>query len=167
MGSYSIKDVNLVNMIDKATKDLQELKGRQFVGRRVLATKISAANGRVQAEIYNGLSGFDAAGNPTFSPQGRAIYRRVTFTALTQTNPYGRLTMKFFNPDGTQIVNKGFGGDYPKVFYFNIIVGYIGDSKLTWNVDIRGPLSPGFSAEFTVAATDEGTVESAPTSSQG
>lgn len=160
MGSYSIKDVSLVNIIDRAEKDLQELKGRQFVGRRVLATKLSTAQGRVISVDYYGVPA--SAG-----VVGSAIYRKVTFTALNQKNPYGRLIIKLFNPDGSPIVNVGYGGDFPKVFYFNTIVGYVDDGKLSWNVDIRGPANPKFYAEFSVAATDEGTVDSAPTVAGG
>lgn len=161
MGSYSIKDVSLVNIIDKAEKDLQELKGRQFVGRRVLATKLSKASTRVSSTEYSapGL----VNGQPGMIPVGQSIYRRVTFTADNQLNPWGRLILQFYDAANNRKINP----DDPRIYYFTFYVKPVDSKQLEWNVDIRGPLTPAFYCDFIVAATDSGTVESVPTNSGG
>lgn len=153
MGSYSIKDVSLVNILDRAEQDLQQLKSTQYVGRVVLATKLSFENRLWESQDVNG------AGSST--PVSSDVYRTVTFQAESQTNPYGRLLINFFDFNKQPITSDAASpADGPKLLYYNYIVTQVADGKLQWNVQIRGPVTPHYFIQFSVVATDYGTVSS-------
>lgn len=150
MSVYSIKDIKLVNILERAEKDLQEMKQTQFVGRRVLATKISLFNKLVESVDFYGV--------PPTTPVGSAVNGIITFTAESQVNPYGRLILDFYDINGQKIVNPGvigLTGQTPS--NYNIVVTQVDDGKLSWTVQINGPPTH-FFVRFSVAATDRGTV---------
>lgn len=155
MTSYSIKNVGVVEKLDRLEKDMQDLKSRQFVGRKVLATKKVYENKRHLSVDYYGF--------PPAAPVGSNVYRTVTYTAATQLNPYARLLIELYDLSGARIDNlSSTGSDGPKLFTYNFIVTYVDDQQLKWAVDIRGPVTPKFYVQFSVAASDVGILTSVP-----
>lgn len=152
MGSYRIQDVKLVNILDEAEKDLQQMKGTQYVGRTVLATKVSSYNKLVESKDVKDPT------NPSVTIYS-VIDGTITFTAESQINPYGRLIIDFYDLSGNKIVNNGVIGQTGQTpSNYNIVVTQVGDGKLAWTIQINGPSTPHFLAKFSVAATDRGTV---------
>jgi len=148
MGSYSIRDASLVKRLERAEKDLQYLKSRQYVGNRVLQTKVSVSDELVISDdLINFVDG---------SVVTQTTYKRVTFKADEQLSPYGRLMFEFFEDD--QVTE----GESIQVLYYNFIVTQVDDGILQWVVDIRrivqGSILPTdrFYTRFSVAGTDSG-----------
>jgi hypothetical protein len=151
MASYSIRDVGIVNKLARAEKDLQELKNRQFVGKKVLATKVSESPLILSSDSW----GF---GVPVTDPPTQQIfYKNITFTADTQLSPYGRLLIEYYDLAGNQILNDSLDSSAgARIFYYNFIVTYVDDKTLKWNVDIRGPGSPKYYVKLVFAGSDTG-----------
>lgn len=124
MTSYSIRDISIVKQIDDAEKALAALKTKQYVSRRVLATK--------KIESQKILS---QTANVAFpGPLLREVTElRVTFKADNQVSPYGRLNLEFYDLSGN-LLDSDSG---IQVFYLNDIVTYVDDGTLMWNLDAR------------------------------
>lgn len=150
MGSYSIRDVSLVKQLDRARKDLDSLKNKQFVSRRVLATKKTESQ-KIKSKTVN-----VAVGTVLLRD---IIYLRVRFQADNQLSPYGRLTLQFYDEAGN-LLDSDSG---IVVFYLNDIVTYVDDGALEWNLDVRASgagtigLAP-YYVKLIVYATDTGRI---------
>lgn len=154
MTSYSIRDVKLVNIIDRAEKDMQQLKSTQFVGNKVLQTKTTwAAQMILSTDLYG------VGSPPPNPPVQNYVYQFVTFKADKQTSPYGRLIFEVYKADGvTKITGAGEAG----VFYYLFYITEVDDGLLKWRIDIRGPGATKFYVRLGVAATDNGIITSEP-----
>lgn len=124
MGSYSIRDVSIVNQIDRARKDLTSLKSKQYVSRRGLSTKKTESQ-LIQSRTVNVGVGAEV--------WIEAIYLRVTFVADSQLSPYGRLAVEFYDSAGN-VLESDSG---VTVMYLNDYVTYVDDKTLQWNLDTR------------------------------
>jgi hypothetical protein len=150
MGSYSIRDIGLVHLLDRAEKDMQQLKSTQFIGKQVLQTKTTWSG-----ELYQSSDGWGFPLGPPDPPTFQYFYKMVTFKADNQTSPHGRLIFKIYEADKvTQITGSGKAG----VFYYVFYVTDVDDGLLKWQIDIRGPGSPKFYVKLGVAATDSGVI---------
>lgn len=154
MGSYSIRNVGVVNQLDRLEKDMQHMKSRQFVGKRTLATKVTKSQFYTSDVIYN----FDG------QPMGQGIYENlITFTAEQQLNPYGNLTIEIYDSAGSLQEQDPPEGEGPRVRSMHFLPGIVNDGKLYWDVDIAhittlGTTGTPFKVKFVVAATDAGTI---------
>lgn len=154
MASYSIRDVGIVNKLARAEKDLQELKNRQFVGKRALATKISKSPLVLSSDNWG--FGLNPAVDP---PTQQVVYKIVTFKADTQINPYGRLLIEYYDLAGNQILDDNINpSNGARIFNFNFVVTYVDDMTLKWSVDIRGPGSLKYYVKFVFAGSDTGSL---------
>lgn len=150
MGSYSIRDVSVVKQLDRARKDLDSLKNKQFVSRRVLATK-KVESQKIKSKTVNVAVGAVLLRD--------IIYLRVRFDADNQVSPYGRLSLQFFDEAGN-LLDSDSG---IVVLYLNDIVTYVDDGALEWNLDVRASgggtigLSP-YYVKLIVYATDTGRI---------
>ena len=150
MGSYSIRDVSVVKQLDRARKDLDSLKNKQFVSRRVLATK-KVESQKIKSKTVNVAVGAVLLRD--------IIYLRVRFEADNQLSPYGRLTLEFYDEAGN-LLDSDSG---IVVFYVNDIVTYVDDGALEWNLDVRASgggtigLAP-YYVKLIVYATDTGRI---------
>jgi hypothetical protein len=148
MASYSIRDVKITHLLDRAEKDMMDLKSKQYVGKHVLQTKNSISD-----VLYKSDDGISPDHSTTF----KFIYKTVTFKADNQTSPYGRLMMDIYKSDQvTPITNS----DNIKILYVYPVVTQVDDGLLKWQVNIQGPnsVTSDFYIRFSVAATDSGVV---------
>lgn len=151
MGSYSIRDMSFVKQLDRARKDLDAIKTKQPVSRRVLATKktISQNVKSILADV----------GFPPGTTFAQIIYLRVKFEADTQISPFGRLALEFYDLSGNRLSSDS----GIVVFYINDIVTQVNDGTLEWNLDVRcsgaGTIgSAQYSCKLIVYATDTGAI---------
>ena len=150
MGSYSIRDVSIVNQIDRARKDLTSLKSKQYVSRRGLSTKKTESQ-LVQSRTVNvGV---------VSEVWIEVIFLRVTFVADSQVSPFGRLAVEFYDSAGN-ILDTDSG---VTVWYLNDYVTYVDDKTLQWNLDTRstgsGTIGSGkYYAKLIVYGTDTGRI---------
>lgn len=124
MTSYSIRDASVVKQIDRARKDLDALKGSQFISRSGLATKKTESQ-LVMSETVNVATGSVLLRD--------VIFQHVTFIADSQVSPFGRLALEFYDAAG----NKLDSDSGIIVLYLNDIVTYVDDGTLKWNLDVR------------------------------
>lgn len=161
MGSYSIRNVGIVNELDRMEKDMQFMKSRQFVGKRTLATKVSKAGYMVLSE--------DAwFADPVGPPQLQAIQREVVFQADSQLNPWGTIIVEFYDLSGNLMTTLSsprgtLTTDYPGIHAVKNEVPQVDDGRLTWTVEIQGPPSPKFYVRWVVAGTDSGIIGTSDT----
>jgi hypothetical protein len=155
MGSYAIRDVKLVNLIDRAERDIQQLKSTQFVGKKVLQTKTTWSS-----QLIESSDGWGFPLGPPDPPTYQYVYKTVTFKADRQLSPYGRLIFEIYKADK---VTKWTGAGGAGVFYYTFYVTDVEDGLLKWGIDIRGPggSSPMFYVRLGVAGTDSGVITSA------
>ena len=150
MGSYSIRDVSLVKQLDRARKDLDSLKGSQFVSRRGLATK------KMESQLIESKTTNVSQGTPVYV---ETLYLRVTFIADFQVSPFGRLGLEFYDSSGRRLdSDSGIS-----VLYLNDIVTRVDDGTLEWNLDVRtaagGTIGNAkWYARLVVYATDTGRI---------
>lgn len=154
MTSYSIRDIPIVAQIDRARKDLDALKGSQFVSRSGLATN------KVESQLITSTTVM--IGVPTPQPM-EAIYYTVTFHADTQLSPFGRLALEFYDMGDTRLGSES----GIVVYYLNDIVTRVEDGILKWNLDIRttgvGTIGSGkWRVKLIVYATDTGRISWQP-----
>lgn len=123
MGSYSIRDINIVKRLDKAEKDLQYLKNRQFIGGKTLITHI------VESAFYKSEVAVSIDG----SNELQAMYGHFVFTADNQDDPYGRIVIESYKPDKVTI------DDEPNLLYFFLVPELSGTGRVRYHVDLRGP----------------------------
>lgn len=154
MAGPSIKDIKIVSEIDRLEKDMQFMKSRQFVGRKVLVTKISKAGFLVPShDVWS-------VGGPPDPPTAQGLQHEVTFKADTQLNPWGMLQVEFYDSQGQQIVNAGDGITAPGIEDVSPYVTFEDDGMLKWYIGLLAPVSMPFSVKWVVAATDSGTITS-------
>lgn len=148
----SIRDIKLVNLLDRAEKDMTQLKNTQFVGKRVLQTKTTWSGQMLQS-----MDGRGAGVPPTDPPSFQFVYQTVTFKADKQLSPYGRLIFEIYKADK---VTKAGPSDGVGVFYYTFHVTHVDDGTLKWGIDIRGPggSAPKFYVRLGVAGTDKGVI---------
>ncbi len=129
MGSYSIRNVGIVNELDRMEKEMQFMKTRQFVGRKTLATKVSKAGVKILSQ--------DAWFNqPIGAPQLQALQHEVTFKADRQTSPYGVLMVEFYDISENLIVNASSStNDGPGIANIYNIITYVDDGTLKWQAN--------------------------------
>jgi hypothetical protein len=150
MGTYAIRDIKLVNILDRAEKDMQQFKGSQPAGNRVLKTKTTWAGELLQSMDLWGV------GQPSTDPPAQNfVYQNVTFKADRQKSPYGRLIFELYKADKTTKITLG---SEAGVFYYNFTVTEVDDGLMKWGIDIRGPGATKFYVRLGVAATDSGTI---------
>lgn len=155
MSSYAIRDVKVVNQLERLEKDMLNMKNRQHIGGRTLATKITSSRLYASRTIYN----FDGP------PIGQGLYENlIEFVAESQLNPYGSLTIELFDMAGNRISTSATVTTGPMIRRLIMLPGNApGDRTLRWDVDIAhvsGLNTTGtpFQVLFTVAATDTGVV---------
>lgn len=124
MTSYSIRDVSVVNQLDRARKDLDALKGSQFISRRGLAT-VKTESQLIESQTVN-------VGIGTILMR-EIVYIKVEFRADYQVSPYGRIALEFYDSSG-RLLDSDSG---IVVYYLNEIVTRVDDGILQWNVDTR------------------------------
>lgn len=150
MGSYAIRDIKLVNILDRAEKDMQQMKSTQYVGKRVLKTKTTW-----DSELIESSDGWGFPLGPPDPPTYQYVYKVVTFKADRQISPFGRLIFEIYRDDKvTKWTGAGGAGVFGYVFY----VTQVNDGLMQWRIDIRGPGSPRFYVRLGVAGTDSGTI---------
>lgn len=154
MGSYSIRNVGIVNELDRLEKDMQFMKSRQFIGKKTLATKSSKSQFYTSSVIYH-VDG---------QPMGQAIIENlVTFTADQQLNPFGVLTIEIYDINGNLQENDPVDESGPRLRSMNFLPGIVNDKKLRWDIDLPhiaplGSTGTPFKVKFVVSSTDSGTI---------
>lgn len=153
MAGYSIREMPLVNKIDRAEKDLFALKSRQGVGGRTLATSITHGNNLKSDYQVDPFSG---------TQETYYKYGFIRFISDNQLNPYGQLYIDFIRSDG-QTPFPISGDDTPRMWYFFQIPQEPDSRTCLWRIDARYSGNIGTKSHFflrpTVAATDTGGIE--------
>lgn len=152
MGSYSIRDLNIVRKLESSEKDLIYLKTRQTVGGRTLATKLtigSKLQSKYEVDPFAGTT------------ELRNRYGYYTFTADNQLNPHAQLYVRYYESDGVTKIDPE-DPNAPGLFYFFPIPQDVDSKTCVWLFDTRldgpvGTTSP-FFVEAVVAATDTGVI---------
>lgn len=150
MTSYSIRDVSIVNQLDRARKDLDSIKNSQFISRAGLATK------KTESQLITSETVNVAIGGTLLRD---IIYLEVSFLADSQVSPYGRLALEFYDMAGNLLdSDSGIA-----VLYLNMIVTRVDDGTLKWNLDVRcsGAGTIGlqkYRVKLIVYATDSGRI---------
>lgn len=150
MGSYSIRDVGLVNRLERMEKDMAQMKNRQFVGKKTLATYTTKLSTML---LSNDAWYFDPVG----PPQLQALEHDVTFEANEQLNPYGVLTAEFYDLGGQLIVNTD-SQSGPVIDSLYILLTAPDSKRLKWRIQVVGPAAPKWYVKYVVNATDKGVV---------
>lgn len=149
MVSYSIRDINIVNKLDRAEKDLFSLKSRQGVGGRTLATKV-ITGAKLKSTYVTDVSG-------TSDQQYFVGY--CVFRSDSQLNPHANLYLNFYEADGT---TKYLPGDGPALFAFYPVPQDVDSHTYVWYLSVskNDPLGTfdHFYIEPVVAATDTGSI---------
>lgn len=140
MAQFSVRDISLVNRLDRARKDFNAIKSAQFYGGNQMAIKetstpIIASVDDIFDNVY----------------YGDVIFGEVTFTAKNQSDPIGKLIIDLRSgspttPDTGNV----------SVLYYVINPPIANSGKLTWGVDIRS--AGNFWAVFKVLSSNEGTI---------
>ena len=155
MSSYSIRDVSLAKQIDRARKDLDAIKSKQYVSRRGLVTK------KTESTLIESVTTDIGVGGPLIREM---TYIRITFKADTQLAPYGKLVLEFYDTAGNQLDTvSGI-----QVFDFLEYGSPANDGILEWNINVRasGSGSIGLNKFYTkliVYGTDTGRFSWRPT----
>lgn len=151
MGSYSIRDVGLVNQLDRMEKEMAFMKGRQFIGKKTLATKVSKAGFKT---LSNDAWYFEQTG----PPQLQALQQEITFKADRQLNPYGVLLVEFYDINGNLLTNTADGVNGPSIDYIYKFMPNLDDGKLKWEIGTMAPATFKYYVRYVVSATDSGTI---------
>lgn len=152
MGSYSIRNVGLVNQLDRMEKEAAFMKNRQRIGKRTLATKISKAGIMTLSNDawYNEQVG---------PPQLQALQQEITFKADKQLNPYGVLLVEFYDINKNLITTPSDSGT-PSIDYIYKFMPNLNDGKLKWEIGTIAPPTYKYYVRYVVSATDSGTIAS-------
>lgn len=150
MASYSIRDLSIINLLDRARKDLDELKNKQFVSRRGLATK------KTESQLIESESVYFA---PADTTRRENLYIEITFHAESQLSPYGRLALEFYDSSGNRL------GSESDIRVMTLVdnVTRVDDGILKWSIDVRsfGSGTIGYNKFYTkiiVYGTDNGRI---------
>lgn len=141
MAQFSVRDISLVNRLDRARKDFNAIKSAQFYGGSQMVTKesitpIIASKDDIFDNVY----------------YGDMIFGEITFTAKNQSDPIGKLLIDLRVGSPTTPDT----GGAASVLYYVINPPIAHSGKLTWGVDIRS--AGNFWAVFKVLSSNEGTV---------
>lgn len=144
MGSYTVRDQGILQQINRAQRDIEELKNLQFIGSNNLKTYVNDSALVTSAELIQ--MGVYIA---------EYMYKRITFDAANQTSPFGRLAIDLRIGSPTNPAGDGSG---LTIASYQFVPTTVGDGRLVWEVDLRGPTGIKFYAVFKVTASDYGTV---------
>ena len=152
MAGPTIRDLKIVRELDRMEKEMQFMKNRQFVGRKVLITKTSKSGFTTPSH--------DAwyFGGPPDPPQIQALQHIVTFKADLQLNPWGALRIEIYDNQGRLITNVSGDGSTPGLDQLDQYVPFVDDGTLKWFVGVIGPVNMPFSVKWVVDATDTGSI---------
>lgn len=142
MTKFSVRDIDLVNELDRSKKDFAAIKSAQYYG-------------GTQLRMRETVTDIQASENDVMA--GEVIYKRIVFTAKNQKNPIGKLLI---DPRVGSPTTPDTAGDV-SVLYYVPIPTLPDTSQLVWEVDIRAGSTP-FWVEFTVLSSDDGTIEVKP-----
>lgn len=146
MVSYSVRDRSLIQAMDRAARDLEQMKQLQRIGSTNLATHVSESTLITSEPFYDPASGILV---------GENMYVAIEFTATNQSSPFGRLALDLRYGTPTTPATEGQIG----IFGYLFTPTSVGDRKLRWEVDLRsGVVGVKFYAIFKVAASDYGSV---------
>lgn len=142
MGNYSVRDISLVKDMDRAKKDLEDIKAAQLYGTKQMVIQ-ETAEGPVQSADYVFIGSY----------YYDFIYKKVEFYADHQLNPVGKLLLDFRYPNSTTPAPDG----VITVMYYVPIIQPANSGKLVWKVDIRGGTAD-FWCIFKVVSSDTGRI---------
>jgi len=150
MSSYSIRDVSLAKQIDRARKDLDAIKSKQYVSRRGLVTK------KTESALIPSVTANIGTGAPLIR---EILFIRIQFKADTQPSPYGKLALEFYDASGNKLDTEA----GLQVFYMNEYPNAPDSGLMEWNIDVRasGSGTIGLSKFYTkliVYGTDTGRI---------
>jgi hypothetical protein len=143
MSGYAIRDVGIAGEIDRLAKDILELKNTQLYRSSSLKTYASTSAAIESVPVIQ----FGQYTN-------EGVYKRITFTAANQKNPFGRLAIDIRKFD---VNTPALNSDPPRINTYNFIPTQENDGKLQWIVDVSAPANYKFFVYYKVAASDYGT----------